>query len=75
MSPTNALAHARLALCFLKSSKPQDPSGWKTADFLSRHALQLDPNNPEAKSIRREIVNWMQSLTKVPGATTQGLLE
>jgi hypothetical protein len=63
MSPTNALAEARLALCFLKDSGPQDQTRWKTADFLSRRALQLEPNGSEVKNIRREIEDWMESFT------------
>jgi hypothetical protein len=66
MSPTNALAHARLALSFLKEMDSQDESRWQTADFLSRRALQLAPDDSEVKHIRREIENRMRLSTNDP---------
>jgi eukaryotic-like serine/threonine-protein kinase len=50
-SPTNALACARLALCLVEQPDQNGPLTTADAEFLSRRALQLAPNDPEIQRI------------------------
>jgi hypothetical protein len=57
MSPTNALALARLGRAIIRRTSPPDACSLLEADFLSKQALSLDPNLPEVVAIRQEIQN------------------
>jgi WD40 repeat protein/tRNA A-37 threonylcarbamoyl transferase component Bud32 len=64
LSPTNALAFARLALSTLNKQEKPDPSQLNEADFLSQRALQLSPNNAEALDVRAEVAIRLRQAAK-----------
>jgi hypothetical protein len=66
LSSTNALAFGRLAQkrIALKQNKPKGV--WESADWLSRYATNLAPDDPEVGQIRRAVV---EKLGGNPGST------
>jgi hypothetical protein len=56
LSPTNALALARLAKLTLAQDADANPRRLGEADFFSRRAVELAPNNGEVQRIRTEII-------------------
>jgi len=55
LSPTNALAHARLAQHLLTVSPEKNPRHLKQADWHSAHAVQLAPDDKMVLRIRQEV--------------------
>lgn len=55
LSPTNGLAFARLAKCVLSDDPNVNPRRDGEADFFSRRAVQLSPNDSEVLRIRSEV--------------------
>jgi hypothetical protein len=56
LSPTNAPAAARLALKILEQGPMRNPRRAGEADWLSRYALELAPEDPSLIPMRKEIV-------------------
>jgi hypothetical protein len=55
LSPTNGLAFARLAKQILAQNERANPHRVGEADFFSRHAVKLGPQDAEVAKIRAEI--------------------
>ena len=55
-SPTNSLAYARLAKAVLAEPLAQNPRRAGEAEFFSRYALKLSPDDPEVMKIRAEFI-------------------
>jgi len=55
LSPTNATAFARLALALLVEKPSSTSRQMAEADWSSRHALELSPENAEARSARAAV--------------------
>ena len=61
LSPTNGVAFAKLAARVLQQGNQENPDPGETlqhlgeADFYSRYAVKLAPNDPEVARIRAEI--------------------
>ena len=55
LSPTNGLAFARLAVRVLEQDAKDNPRRVGEADFYSRYAVKLSPNDAEVLRIRGEI--------------------
>ncbi|MBI2946023.1 MAG: protein kinase [Verrucomicrobia bacterium] len=64
LAPTNALAFARLAQKVLAQSPTENPRRVGEAEFFSRRALELAPNDGEVLKIRAEIERQLNSLQK-----------
>jgi dipeptidyl aminopeptidase/acylaminoacyl peptidase len=64
LSPTNALATARLAKQALAQDPKENPRRVGEADFYSRRAVALAPNEPEVLRIRAEVVERIGTLGK-----------
>jgi hypothetical protein len=62
LSPTNALALARLARQILVEGQAENPRRYAEADFLSRHAAELASNEAEVRKIRAEIEERLSKL-------------
>ena len=60
LSSTNGLAVARLALRTAQAPI-QNSRHAEEADFYSKRALKLSPDNPEVKTIRAEVLSWIGS--------------
>jgi WD40 repeat protein len=56
LSPNNGLALARLAAQVLAQSEKDNPRQVREADFFSRRATELSPNDPEVRRVRSEIL-------------------
>ena len=61
LSPTNGLAHARLAQMLLMDSPSVNPRHLKQADWHSALAVKLAPRDEEVARIRQEIVARVHS--------------
>jgi hypothetical protein len=61
-SPNNALAYARLAKQVRAQNDKDNPRRAGEADFFSRYAIKLAPQDPEVAKIRAEIAAQIQSL-------------
>ena len=55
LAPTNAVAHARLAKRMLVTSSVPDSERLRLADWYSRRAMELAPENEEARETRLKI--------------------
>ncbi len=55
LAPTNAVAVARYARKLADQNPAQNPRARGEADFLSRRALTLSPNNAEVLKLRAEV--------------------
>ena len=55
LSPTNALALARLARLILSQPPAENPRRIGEADFLSRRAVQMAPTDAEVVALRAEV--------------------
>ena len=64
LSPTNALATARLAKQILAQDPKENPRRVGEADFFSRRAVELAPNEPEVLQSRTEVVQRLGTLEK-----------
>jgi WD40 repeat protein/tRNA A-37 threonylcarbamoyl transferase component Bud32 len=56
-SPTNALACARLALCLVEQPELGNSLAKGDAEFLSRRAIQLAPDDPQIQAIRARVID------------------
>ena len=56
LSPTNALALAKLARLVLSQPSAENPRRIGEADFLSRRAVELAPADPEVARLRAEVI-------------------
>ena len=65
LSPTNGLAFARLAKHVLAPENETDPRRLGEAEFLSRRAVELAPNDPEAQRVRAESLEQNQDRSKI----------
>jgi hypothetical protein len=63
LSPTNGLAYARLARQVLAQSDKDNPRRVGEADFFSRRAVELSPDDPEVQQIRSEIERQVKNIT------------
>lgn len=67
LAPENGLAPARLARRVLEQPPNDNPRRVSEADFFSRRALELAPNDPEVLQIRSEIEKQLGNLpTRLP---------
>lgn len=64
LSPTNGLAFARLARQTLAQDAKDNPRRIGEADFFSRRAIELSPNDPEVQRIRAEIAEQIKNAPK-----------
>jgi hypothetical protein len=64
LSPTNGLAFARLARQVLAQNEKANPRRVGEADFLSRRAVKLAPQDAEVAKIRAEIEERIKNLPK-----------
>ena len=64
LSPTTGLAFARLALQVLAQDLKVNPRKIGEADFFSRHAVKLSPDDAEVARIRAEVVERTGNLQK-----------
>jgi WD40 repeat protein/serine/threonine protein kinase len=71
LSPTNGLTFARLAWRVLEQDEKDNPGRVGEADFLSRRAVGLSPNDPEVRRVRSEIVMSLKN-TIVLGTKATG---
>jgi hypothetical protein len=55
LAPTNGLAFGRLARAVLAQEPAHNPRKIREAEFLSRRAMELEPNNWEVLRIRSEV--------------------
>ena len=62
LSPTNAVALARLARQIQAENEPKNPRRDAEADFLSRHAAELASNEPEVLKLRVEVAERLSKL-------------
>jgi hypothetical protein len=62
LSPTNGLAFARLAFRVLEQDDKENPRRVGEADFYSRYAVRLAPNDQEVLKIRAEIQEKVEKL-------------
>jgi eukaryotic-like serine/threonine-protein kinase len=62
LSPTNAVAFARLAKQVLAQTEKDNPRRVEQADFYSRYAVKWAPQNAEVAKIRAEIAAQVQTL-------------
>ena len=62
LAPTNGLAFARLAKQVLGQSEKDNPRRVGEADFFSRYAVKLAPQDAEVAKIRAEIAAQLQTL-------------
>jgi WD40 repeat protein len=60
LAPTNALAHARLARALLQQS-PQEPRPLLAADWNSRYAMNLAPDDSEVRQIREVVIDKLRN--------------
>jgi len=61
LAPTNAVAGARMAVRLISSpSAPASSATYSEADFLSREALRLAPNNNEVIRARNEVLKRLE---------------
>jgi hypothetical protein len=65
LSPTNGLAFARLAKCILAQKDEDNPRRVGEADFFSRYAVKLAPQDAEVAKIQAEIAAQLETL-KMP---------
>jgi WD40 repeat protein len=64
LAPTNGLAFARLAKQVLAQDEKTNPRRVGEADFLSRHAVKLAPQDAEVAKIRAKIEERIKNLPK-----------
>jgi hypothetical protein len=64
LAPTNGLAFARLARQVLAQSETDNPRRVGEADFFSRHAVKLAPQDAEVAKLRSEIGDQIKTLPK-----------
>jgi WD40 repeat protein/tRNA A-37 threonylcarbamoyl transferase component Bud32 len=64
LSPTNGLAFARLARAVVAQERHDNPHWLGEADFYSRHAARLSPNDTEVQEIRGEVEQAVKGATK-----------
>jgi dipeptidyl aminopeptidase/acylaminoacyl peptidase len=62
LSPTNALALARLARQIFAGDEAQNPRKNAEADFLSRRAVERAPDEPEVLKLRAEVAERIGKL-------------
>ena len=62
--PTNGLAFARLARKTLAQDAKDNPRRIGEADFFSRRAVELSPNDSEVQRVRAEIAEQVKSAPK-----------
>jgi len=65
LSPTNALATARLAKLVLAQDAKENPRQVGEADFYSRRAVELAPNEAEVLRIRSEVAERISRLGRL----------
>jgi WD40 repeat protein len=65
LSPTNGLAFARLAKHVLAPENETNPRRLGEAEFLSRRAVELAPNDPEAQRVRAESLQLNQNRSEI----------
>jgi hypothetical protein len=64
LSPTNALAQARLALLALTNETAPSPLQMASSDWQSLHACRLAPHDPEVLwPARKSVIDWVDWLT------------
>jgi WD40 repeat protein len=64
LSPTNGLAFARLARAAAAQDPGENPRRLAEADFYSRHAVKLSPNETEVLRIRGEVEHLANGTNK-----------
>jgi WD40 repeat protein len=62
LSPANGLAFARLARQVLTQNEQANPCRTGEADFFSRRAAELSPNDPEVQHVRAEILRQVNNI-------------
>jgi hypothetical protein len=72
LSPTNGLAFARLAKQVLAQADKDNPRREGEADFFSRRATELSPNDTVVQRIRAEILSQIKNTPK-PQSEATGL--
>jgi eukaryotic-like serine/threonine-protein kinase len=62
LSPTNGLAFAKLAAAVLAQPETGNPRRAGEADFFSRHAMKLSPEDPEVMQVRTRIEQVLEGV-------------